>query len=209
MIEHLPNILLAYSAFLVGMMSPGPNIMAVIGTSMGIGRDAGRALAFGIATGSFLWGCLTLAGLTVLIATYASVLSIIKIIGAFYLFWLALKAFRSVLSPNDLKNDAIRNAKGFTGYFRRGLLIQMTNPKAALTWVAIISIAMHGDAPFATGSAVVAGATVLSALGHLGYALLFSTDPIVAAYRRAHRWIEAALGGFFCFASYKILTTEK
>ena len=35
---YLPGILLAYTAVLLALMSPGPNVMAVIGTSMSIGR---------------------------------------------------------------------------------------------------------------------------------------------------------------------------
>jgi len=40
------------------------------------------------------------------------------------------------------------------------------------------------------------------------YAVAFSTPPMVAAYRRARRWIDAALGMFFSFAGYKILTSQ-
>lgn len=43
---------------------------------------------------------------------------------------------------------------------------------------------------------------------HLAYAIAFSTMPAVTFYRRMRRWIDGALGCFFCFASYKILTTR-
>ena len=36
---YLPGILLAYSAFLLAIASPGPNVLAVIGTSMSVGRS--------------------------------------------------------------------------------------------------------------------------------------------------------------------------
>ena len=39
---YLPRILLAYSACLLGLASPGPNVPAVLGTAMGEGRRAGR-----------------------------------------------------------------------------------------------------------------------------------------------------------------------
>ncbi len=52
---YISGILLAYSAFLLSILSPGPNVLAVIGTSMGAGRKHGLALAFGISTGTFLW----------------------------------------------------------------------------------------------------------------------------------------------------------
>ena len=53
---YLPGIILAYTAFCLGLLSPGPNILAVIGTSMGTGRAEGKALALGISAGSLCWG---------------------------------------------------------------------------------------------------------------------------------------------------------
>ncbi|WP_429925369.1 LysE family translocator (plasmid) [Agrobacterium vitis] len=96
--EHLPEIGLAFGAFALGMFSPGPNILSVVGTSMAVSRKAGIALALGISAGSFLWASMTSVGLTALIAAYASVLTAIKIIGGVYLLWLAFKAFRSAAS---------------------------------------------------------------------------------------------------------------
>ena len=58
---YLPGILLAYSAFLLGVSSPGPNVLAIIGTSMGVSRKAGISLALGVASGSFTWAMLKTA----------------------------------------------------------------------------------------------------------------------------------------------------
>ena len=49
---YLPGIALAYSAFLLAIASPGLNVLAVIGTSMSIGRSSGMALTIGVAAGS-------------------------------------------------------------------------------------------------------------------------------------------------------------
>ena len=86
---YLPNILLAYSAFLLAIASPGPNILAVIGTSMAVNRQSGVSLATGVAIGSFTWALLTVCGLSAILATYASALLMIKIFGGMYLLWLA------------------------------------------------------------------------------------------------------------------------
>lgn len=72
--EHLAEVGLAFGAFALGMLSPGPNILSVIGTSMAVNRKAGIALAMGVSAGSFLWGSMTAIGLTALITAYASVL---------------------------------------------------------------------------------------------------------------------------------------
>jgi threonine/homoserine/homoserine lactone efflux protein len=69
---YLPGIILAHIAVLLALMSPGPNILAVIGTSMGIGRREGIALALGVACDTFLWVLLAVVGFTALIATFST-----------------------------------------------------------------------------------------------------------------------------------------
>ncbi len=205
---YLPGILLAYSAFAIGMFSPGPNILSVIGTSMGTGRKAGKSLALGIACGSFLWGFLSWAGLASLLLLYASLMTAIKIAGAAYLLWLAFKAFRSAAQAKEPMVKNLDLAGTTFSYFRQGLLIQMTNPKAALTWIAIVSLGIEAHSPFWVGFMIVAGTSLMSVIGHLTYAIAFSTRPVVSFYLKARRWIEAGLGMFFCFASYKLLTSK-
>ena len=190
---YFAGILLAFGVFIMGMFSPGPNIMAIIGTSMSTGRAPGKALALGIGTGSFLWGSLTLFGLTALLTAYAGLLTIIKIAGACYLLYLAYKAFSSAVKGKDMLASSIKVEGGFWQYYRHGLLIQMTNPKAAFTWIAIMSLALEQTAPFWVGGIVVLGTGAISVLGHLAYAIAFSTTPMVNGYRKAQRWITERL----------------
>lgn len=205
---YAPGILLAYTAFCLGMLSPGPNILAVIGTSMGSGRKPGIALALGVALGSLCWGTLTLAGFSALLTAYASTLTAIKILGGLYLLWLAFKAFRSAASDNEIRTMQLAVNGKLTDYFLRGVTIQMTNPKAALTWIAIMSLGVQLGAPLWVGATIVLGTGLISILGHVIYAVAFSTHPMVAVYKKARRWIEAALGAFFCFAGIKLLTSR-
>jgi threonine/homoserine/homoserine lactone efflux protein len=138
---YLPGIALAYSAFLLGIASPGPNVLAVIGTSMGDGRRSGTALALGIAAGSFCWALLTASGLSALLSSYASALTMIKITGGLYLLWLAYKALQSATAAQDIVPTSLAvSGRGALRYVIRGFTIQMTNPKAALAWIAIISL---------------------------------------------------------------------
>ena len=204
----LPGVLLAYGIFVMGMLSPGPNILSVIGTSMGVDRNAGRSLALGVSTGSLLWGLLAWGGLTTVLLAYASLMTVIKFAGAAYLLWLAFKSFRSAASKHELTANALALTGGARAYYLRGLVIQMTNPKAALTWTATISLGLSADAPWWIGGIIVAGTTTISFAGHLAYALAFSTRPVVAGFARARRWIETGLGAFFCFASYKLATSR-
>ncbi len=175
---------------------------------MSRGRREGKALALGVGTGSFLWGLLTLFGLTALLTAYAAILTVIKVAGACYLLYLAFKAFRAAFKGTEMEALAVRTKSGFWNYYRRGLIIQMTNPKAAFTWIAILSLAMEQTAPFWAGGIVVVGTGIISILGHMAYAFVFSSTHMVNGYRKAQRWIDSALGSFFTFASYKIANSD-
>jgi amino acid exporter len=204
---YLPGILLAYSACLLGLASPGPNVLAVLGTAMGEGRRAGVALARGIAAGSVLWALLTAAGLSALLATYAAALIAIKIAGGLYLLWLAIKAFRAAASAHATVTTVDRQ-RSRRAYVLRGLVIQMTNPKAVLAWIAIMSLGLQRDAPLWVVGAIVVGTSTLSLAIHSVYAVAFSTPTMVRLYGRARRAIQATLGVFFGFAGIKLLTSR-
>ncbi|MEL7257185.1 MAG: LysE family translocator [Pseudomonadota bacterium] len=206
---YLPGILLAYSAFLVAIASPGPNILAVMGTSMSMGRRSGIALALGVATGSFTWAVLTVAGLSALLATYASALLLIKLFGGLYLLWLAYKSFKSAMAKHDIEaHELAGGARTPMGYLTRGYVIQMTNPKAALAWIAIISLGLYPDAPMWIGAVIVLGTFALSILIHVTYAVAFSTPVMVRLYGRARRGVQTLLGCFFAFAGLRLLMSR-
>jgi amino acid exporter len=205
---YLPGVLLAYTAFLLSIMSPGPNILAIMGTSMTLGRAEGVALALGVASGSFTWAVLTAVGLSALLASYAVALTAIKIVGGLYLLWLAFKALRAAASRHDIQATTRGGGQGLRGAYLRGLTVQMTNPKAALAWIAIISLGLQAGAPTWVALAIVAGTTVFSVIIHSLYAVLFSTPPMVRLYGRARRWIQGVLGAFFALAGIKLLASE-
>ena len=206
---YLPGILLAYSAFLLAIASPGPNILAVIGTSMSVNRASGMSLAMGVATGSFTWALLTVFGLSAVLATYASALLFIKIFGGLYLLWLAYKSFKSAASSHDIEAKELAGGRRTPfGYFQRGYIIQMTNPKAALAWIAIISLGLQEGAPLWVGAVIVLGTFALSIIIHLLYAIAFSTPVMVRVYGKARRVIQGVLGTFFALAGLRLLTSR-
>ena len=206
---YLPGIGLSYAAFLIAIASPGPNVLALISTSMSVGRKAGMALALGISFGSLTWALLTAFGLSALLMTYAHALTTIKIIGGIYLFWLAYNAFKSAAPRSDLTLKALVGGRRTPlGYAVRGYTVHMTNPKAVLAWVAIIALGLPPEAPLWVGLAIVFGCFGLSIAVHLTYALVFSTPVMSSLYLRARRVIQATLGVFFTFAGLKFLLSR-
>ena len=86
--------------------------------------------------------------------------------------------------------------------------MHLTNPKAVLAWIAIMSLGLRPDAPSHVLPAIVAGCAVLGVCVFVGYALVFSTAPMVRAYQKARRWIEGALALFFGYAGIRLLLSR-
>jgi len=206
---EINSLVLIYVVFFLQNASPGVNVFAVAGTAMGVGRLSAFALSAGIATGTLTWSSLSVLGLSVVIAKIPTALLIIKVLGAGYLIWLSYKSFKSSLSKVDLNDLTLRgDNKSLVNYFLRGYLINMTNPKAAIGWIAIVALGLDEHSQWWMGPAIIFGTTTISALVHIAYSTLFSTNKMLKIYASARRPIQACLGGFFLFAGFSLAASS-
>jgi threonine efflux protein len=208
-VAHLSGLLLVYTAFALAVGSPGPSTFAIMAMSMERGRGTGVTLALGVTAGSFTWGLLATAGVSTLLATHAGALYVIKIAGGLYLLFLAWKSARSAMRRDaNVATSGVNGPQNLTRIFLRGYLMHLTNPKAILGWIAIMALGLRPDAPNAILVAMLAGCLLISLVFNCAYALLFSTEPMVIAYRKVRRWVEACMAGVFVFAGVKLLTSK-
>jgi threonine efflux protein len=201
------HLLLVFTAYIIGAASPGPSNLRIMGVAMHQGRKAALLLAAGVISGSFFWGVMAATGLSAILARYANVLFALKIVGGLYLLFLAIKAGRSALTADPGVEHTLSATPAVSGFglYRRGLLMHLTNPKALLGWVATMTL---GLGPYTTPETVVvilAGCAALSVTIFCGYALVFSTAPMIRGYRRARRWIEGTFALVFGAAGVKLL----
>lgn len=205
--EYLPQLMLAWSILLVGVVSPGPSVMLILGVAMGQGRGGAVATALGVACGSMTLSIATVLGLSIIFAELAHAMEIVRFAGAGYLFFLAFKSFGKMLNPPPLA-PLVPGLRSFRRQVAGGYLLQVSNPKAIMFWLAIAGVGGVGDAPAPIGLLFVAGSFLLSFTGHGAYALLLSSAVVRAGLTRFRRVVEAALGGFFVFAGVKLLTAR-
>lgn len=200
---NLPLILIAA---LVAGASPGPATLAIAGTSMALGRGSGLSLASGISAGSVIWAISAAFGLGAIMLANAWVFEVIRYFGAAYLMYLAYKAARSAISSKEIKVKSLTGSR--STLFTKGLLLQLTNPKAILFIGSLYSLGIPA------GSSIQGLVIVISAVGTLGfiifhgYAILFSSTTMTNLYLRLRRWFEGAFAIGFGAASFKILTAR-
>lgn len=200
-------LLLVFVTYIMGAASPGPSNMRIMSVAMHQGRRPALMLAAGVISGSFFWGSMAATGVSAVIVQYAEALIVLKVIGGAYLLFLASKACRSALTSNERFANELSSAPKASGWklYQRGLLMHLTNPKAILSWIATMTLGLAPGATTSTVAIILAGCAVLSVTIFGGYAVVFSTAPMVRAYQKARRWIEGALAMVFAGAGLRLL----
>lgn len=189
----------------LAQVSPGPNMMAVASAALGTGRRAGLATAAGIATGVFVWAILFAFGVGALLQAFPETVTAMKFIGGGYLLFLGVRALRSAFRPAAAMPAAGGGALRVRAAYRLGLAVVMTNPKAALMWVAIAMFLASSGLSAAHFLFIGAGASVSAMLIYGTYAVLFSTGIAMRTYQRFFRAIEAAFGVVFGAVGARLL----
>jgi threonine/homoserine/homoserine lactone efflux protein len=128
------NFSLFLLAALVIAAIPGPGIFYVAARTLSGGRQAGIASTFGTALGGLVHVVAGGFGVSAIILASAQLFALLKLIGALYLVWLGVRAFREAghAPPEQMAPSSVERA------FREGVLVEALNPKTAAFFLAFI-----------------------------------------------------------------------
>ncbi|MDQ1305693.1 MAG: hypothetical protein QG671_1525 [Actinomycetota bacterium] len=139
------------SAFLVVAaavtLTPGPAFALLLQVAAVHGRRIALANIVGNSAGVLIWGMLSAAGVSALVAASQIAYDVMRLAGAVFLLWLGIQAVRSRQeAPTSPASSAITpGTTGTSGPARRpawralwkGLVNSLANPKLALFFVAL------------------------------------------------------------------------
>lgn len=114
-------------------LTPGPNMAYIAALSLSEGRRAGFAAVIGIALGLAGIGVLAAFGLANVVEQVPQSYEILRYAGAGYLLFLAWEGWRSA-------SDKHAQTLGQGRAFRRALLTNLLNPKAAMFYLAVLPL---------------------------------------------------------------------
>lgn len=123
----LASILLSYA--------PGPDNIFVLMQSAMHGRKAGFIVTLGLCSGLVVHTMAVTLGVAAIFQVSAVAFTALKVLGAFYLVylaWLSFKAGASVLKEG--KSEKLSNAT----LYKRGMFMSITNPKLAIFFMAFL-----------------------------------------------------------------------
>ena len=204
--EDLSGLLVILTIFTVGVASPGPATLMILGTAMARGRGPAVALSFGVVLGSMVWASVAALGFVAALKASATLFALLKLAGGLYLLFLAVKAWRSALTPDANLKIGSAGSKSPSRCFVQGLLLHLTNPKAPLVWMATLSVGgLHtASLPFLMTAILLCALIGITVF--VGYALVFSTQKASRVYLAARRPLDAVIGVLFGAAAIRLLT---
>ncbi len=161
----------AASAVLLAI--PGPTILLVVSYALGHGRKVAGASVAGVALGDFTAMTASMLGLGALLATSATLFTVLKWVGAAYLIWLGVKLWRTPVA--DGSTPAETPAARPSRIFAHTWIVTALNPKSIVFFFAFLPQFLDLSAPILP-QMVIFEATflVLATLNAAAYALLAS-----------------------------------
>ncbi|MGV6827439.1 MAG: LysE family translocator [bacterium] len=116
-------------------IAPGPDNIFVLTQSALYGKRPGVLITLGLCTGLLVHTAAVALGVAALIKASPVAFTALKLTGAAYLAYLAWQAFRA--SAHQLE-AASSNLKSRAALYRRGIIMNITNPKVSIFFLAFL-----------------------------------------------------------------------
>ncbi len=202
-------ILTGWAGLAAAAISPGPNMFAVVSSSLGGGLKSGLQVNLGIAIGAFIWATLASLGLVSMLSAFPSLLYVFSIIGGTYLLYLAYKAFKSSFSISDAQIISPSETRSTIANIIHGLGVTFSNPKVALFWVSISSLITGVTTNIFILMVFAVGASIVVFIIYGTYAFAFSSNAFRAFYKKFHHFADALFGATFTALALKVFSNIK
>ncbi len=188
-------------AFFAVAVTPGPANLSNATIAMSHGRKTSLIYSFGLSFGLVFWGLIAASGMGAVLQGSVYLLMALKIVGGLYLLWLALQTARSASQANP----EVLTVPTEKRWFLRGLVLNVSNPKSVIAWMAALSVGIDSNDGL---QVVVATTLVCAAVGFLNnalYSYIFSIGGMMRAYRRFRRRIDGVAAALFTLAGLGLI----
>lgn len=210
MLAHLTPLLGATGVLALLTLVPGPDMAIVTKRAVTRGPGDGLRTVAGIAAGLLVWGALTVAGLSALLAASAEVYLAVKLAGAAYLCVLGIRCLRRPGADPEPAGTGTGTGTGVDagGAWRTGLTANALNPKIAVFYTGLLpTLAPPGLRP-AAGMALLVLVHVLLTVVWLGsYVYVLARARRFFARPRVRRALDRTTGVVLIGFGVRVATT--
>ena len=203
--DLLIAVLAVLGAVLIGAISPGPSFVLVARTAIAVSRRDGIATAVGMGVGAFAFASAALSGLNVVLTNVPWLYLGIKIAGAAYLFYLAIRLWNGADQPLAAGPMPAGQTRGVFRSLAFGLATQLSNPKTAIWYASIFTAVLSADEPQGFAAIVLPMIFAVETGWYVMVAIAFSAPAPRRSYLRLKRWIDRIAGSVMALLGLKLI----
>ncbi len=144
----MDEFLLVVVTMSLALLSPGPDFAFILKQSVHYGKKTSIYTSLGLGVGVMVHVTYSVLGVGLIISKSATIFSIVKYLGAFYLIFIG---YKSLLSKGfHIHQDKVGKIESmsFQKAFSLGFLCNLLNPKAALFFISLFTVVINVNTPF-------------------------------------------------------------
>jgi len=179
------------------VISPGPDMLVTLRSSLVGSTRAGLFTALGIGIGLCFHTGYSLVGLAVLLSQSILLFSTLKLVGAAYLIYVGWKSIRARGDTMPLVEESDRQPMSARTALTAGLLTNLTNPKVTLFFLALFTQVIEPETSHALKALYGSTIIVISVAWFAFLSVLVGQRAVRDRIRATSHWIERVAGGLF------------
>lgn len=202
-----------FSAFFLAStllaIAPGPDNVFVLTQSALHGKLSGLVVVFGLCTGLLVHTAAVTFGVAVIFQASTLAFTLLKIIGAGYLVYLAWQIVRATPEQIRMQSD---QQKCLGTLYRRGIIMNVTNPKVSIFFLAFLpQFADPGRGPISLQMVALGGIFITTTILVFGAMALIggALGEWLNRSERAQRVMNWTAGTIFVGLALKLVTAER
>ncbi len=212
-----PQLLMFILAGWLLNLTPGPDVLCIVSHSLRSGARAGIAAGLGVTAGCFIHIFAAALGVGALIAASATAFTVLKWVGAAYLFHVGIKLLLSRAGGSPLGDAVASEASAHAPadlwrVFRDGFFTNALNPKVAVFFLAFVPQFIAPGTANTTWVFLVLGVLFnLDAIPvNVGWALVAAWAARRAAVvQRSLLWLDRVAGALFIAFGLKLALSSR
>jgi threonine efflux protein len=206
----LLQLLPLVAAWFLALISPGPDFVVTVRYSTARSRRDGALVGFGVTSAIAIWASMSMFGLVALLSQVSWLYDSVRLAGALYLAYLGVQSLlsarrRAPQEPTAQTSDTAVERSPWK-VWRVGFLTNIGNPKAAVFFGSLFSALLPAHPAFWLQGTALTVMLAMALCWFTAVAFLFSLPPVIHAYRRAKRAVDALTGCIFVALAGRLAT---
>lgn len=208
MLEYIPLLSSVAVIHILALISPGPDFLMVIKNSLQYSRKTGVFTAIGLGGGIAVHISYCIAGLAVIISQSILIFTLLKLLGAAYLFYIG---YQSIVSkPQDIRvekhqpshTEKIDISK--MNAIKIGFFTNVLNPKATLFFLSLFAMVIPSSTPFSILIIISLMSIFLTIMWFIIVALFFTQTAVQKKFNQFQSVFNKIFGGLLIALALKI-----